>query len=289
MKLIKNLRYFFEFIIIQFLFLIFRIIGLKLSTALSSNIFRIVGPFFRSKKIIKKNLSFALPNISDEDIKKISNNMWSYYGKIFAEYSFIKKFRNDLDDKNIEIKGKKILKEIAEKKDPVIFVSAHFDNFELMAMYLEKSNIDLAAIYRPLNNYILNSTMEKIRKKYICKNQIKKGLSSVRSLIKLFKNGSSIALMIDQRVSEGLYTEFFGKKAYTTTIPAQFVKKFKCKIVPIYIERLHNNNFNLEIFDPMDFENNKTIEEITLSLNIWLEKMILRNPSQWIWSHNRWK
>ena len=95
--------------------------------------------------------------------------------------------------------------------------------------------------------------------------------------------------MIDQRVSEGLYTEFFGKKAYTTTIPAQFVKKFKCKIVPIYIERLHNNNFNLEIFDPMDFENNKTIEEITLSLNIWLEKMILRNPSQWIWSHNRWK
>ena len=289
MQLIKNLRYFFEFIIIQFLFLIFKIIGLKLSTALSSNIFRIVGPFFRSKKIIKKNLSFALPNISDEDIKKISNNMWSYYGKIFAEYSFIKKFRNDLDDKNIEIKGKEILKKIAEKKDPVIFVSAHFDNFELMAMYLEKSNIDLAAIYRPLNNYILNSTMEKIRKKYICKNQIKKGLSSVRSLIKLFKNGSSIALMIDQRVSEGLYTEFFGKKAYTTTIPAQFVKKFKCKIVPIYIERLHNNNFNLEIFDPMDFENNKTIEEITLSLNIWLEKMILRNPSQWIWSHNRWK
>ena len=289
MQLIKNLRYFFEFIIIQFLFLIFKIIGLKLSTALSSNIFRIIGPLFRSKKTIKKNLSFALPNISNEDKKKISNNMWSYYGKIFAEYSFIKKFRNDLDDKNIEIKGKKILKEIAEKKDPVIFVSAHFDNFELMAMYLEKSNIDLAAIYRPLNNYILNSTMEKIRKKYICKNQIKKGLSSVRSLLKLFKNGSSIALMIDQRVSEGIYTEFFGKKAYTTTIPAQFVKKFKCKIVPIYIERLNNNNFNLEIFDPMDFENNKTIEEITLSLNLWLEKMILRNPSQWIWSHNRWK
>jgi len=215
--------------------------------------------------------------------------MWTYYGKIFAEYSFIKKFRNDLDDKNIEIKGKEILKEITEKGDPVIFVSAHFDNFELMAMYLEKSNVDIAAIYRPLNNYILNSTMEKIRKKYICKNQIKKGLSSVRSLIRLFKNGSSIALMIDQRVSEGVHINFFGKKAYTTSIPAQFVKKFKCRIVPIYIERQQNDNFYLEIFNPLKFNEDKTIEEITASLNKWLEKMILKNPSQWIWSHNRWK
>ena len=289
MQLIKNLRYFIEYIIIQFLFLIFKIIGLKLSIVLSGNIFRFFGPLFRSKKTIIKNLSIAMPNISHEEIKKISNGMWTYYGKIFAEYSFIKKFRNDLDDKNIEIKGKEILKEITEKGDPVIFVSAHFDNFELMAMYLEKSNVDIAAIYRPLNNYILNSTMEKIRKKYICKNQIKKGLSSVRSLIRLFKNGSSIALMIDQRVSEGVHINFFGKKAYTTSIPAQFVKKFKCRIVPIYIERQQNDNFYLEIFNPLKFNEDKTIEEITSSLNTWLEKMILKNPSQWIWSHNRWK
>ena len=289
MRLIKTLRYFFEFLVIKILFFIFKIIGLKLSTKISSNIFEIIGPFFRSRETIKNNLSTAIPNIKDEEIKKISNDMWSYYGKIFAEYSFIKKFRKDLNNANIEIKGKKILKQISEKKNPVIFISAHFDNFELMAMYLEKSNIDVAAIYRPLNNYILNSTMEKIRKKYICKKQVKKGLSNVRSLIKLFKNGSSIALMIDQRVSEGISVEFFGKKAYTTTIPAQFAKKFNCEIVPIYIERKKNNNFYLEVFDPLKFNDNKSIEGITISLNLWLEKMIIRNPSQWIWSHNRWK
>ena len=195
----------------------------------------------------------------------------------------------DLNNKYLNIDGQDILDNIAKEKKPVIFISGHFDNFELMAMHIEKSKIELAAIYRPLNNYILNSTMEKIRTNHICKNQIKKGLSSIRSLIKHFKNGSSIALMIDQRVSEGSHLNFFGKKAYTTTIPAQFVKKFNCKVVPIFIERNANDNFHLKIFNPIKFEKNETIEEITSNLNRWLEKMILHNPNQWIWSHNRWK
>ena len=75
----------------------------------------------------------------------------------------------------------------------------------------------------------------------------------------------------------------------TTTIPAQFVKKFNCKIVPIYIERKVNESFVLEIMQPMSFDNDKTIENITLKLNELLEMMIIRNPNQWIWSHNRWK
>ena len=132
--------------------------------------------------------------------------------------------------------------------------------------------------------------MEKIRKKYICKNQIKKGLAGTRELLSHFKNNHSIALMIDQRVSQGIRSKFFDREAYTTTIPAQFVKKFNCNIVPIYIERINNNNnFRLTISDPIQYSNNDTVEDITLNLNLILEKMILKNPDQWIWSHNRWK
>ena len=165
----------------------------------------------------------------------------------------------------------------------------HFNNFELMAMQIEKSGINLAAIYRPLNNKFLNPIMEKIRKKYICKNQIKKGISGTKQLLSFFKNKTSIALMIDQRVSQGIKSEFFKHKAFTTTIPAQFIKKFKCKVVPIYIERVKGVNFKLTIYDPLVYSSNKSIESITLDLNFQLEKLILKNPEQWIWSHNRWK
>ena len=215
--------------------------------------------------------------------------MWKSYGKILAEYMFVKNFRETKSEKFLEIKGQEILEKIKLSNDPVIFISGHFDNFELMAMHIEKSGIDLAAIYRPLNNYFLNPMMENIRKKYICKKQIKKGVSGTKEILKNFKSGTSVALMIDQRVSQGIKSALFKNEALTTTIPAQFVKKFNCKIVPIYIERKNDENFMLEIMKPINFNNDQTIENITLKLNQLLEKMILRNPHQWIWSHNRWK
>ena len=286
MKLIK---YFFQFLFIIFILTIFKIIGLRLSRVVASKFFSIVGPFFRSKKVIEKNISFAFSKTSKEFKKNIIGKMWKSYGKILAEYAFIKYFREVESEKFLEIKGQEILEEIKFSKEPVIFISGHFDNFELMAMHIEKSGVDLAAIYRPLNNNFLNPVMENIRKKYICRKQIKKGISGTKEILKHFKSGTSVALMIDQRVTEGMKSLFFKNYAFTTTIPAQFIKKFNCKIVPIYIERKNNENFMLEIMKPINFDNNQTTENITLKLNQLLENMIVRNPHQWIWSHNRWK
>ena len=241
----KSLKYFTQFLIIIFLFIIFKFLGVKSSSHISSKIMVLVGPFFRSKKLIESNILKAYPNLNDHQIKKISKEMWANYGRILAEYIFIKQLRVSKLNDNIEINGQEILDKIKKDDQPVIFISGHFNNFELMAMHIEKSGINLAAVYRPLNNKFLNFIMEKIRKKYICKNQIKKGIGGTKSLLSSFKNGSSIALMIDQRVSQGIKSNFFKNKAFTTTIPAQFAKKFKCKIVPVYIERIENINFKL--------------------------------------------
>ena len=285
----KQIKYFIQFLIILFLFFIFKILGLKLASSLSGKITSFIGPFFRSKKLIRSNILKALPNLTQNEIKIISKEMWNNYGRILAEYIFIKDFRKINQTNKIEIEGQEILDKIRENREPVIFISGHFNNFEFMAMHIEKSGIDLAAIYRPLNNKYLNFIMEKIRKKYICKNQIKKGISGTKKLLRFFKEKTSIALMIDQRVSQGIKSKFFNDECFTTTIPAQFIKKFKCKIVPIYIERIHDTNFQIIIHEPIKFSDNETIESITGNLNNLLEKMILKNPEQWIWSHNRWK
>ena len=285
----RYIKYFLQFLFISCLLIFFIVIGLKLSRIIASKLFSTFGPFFRSKKIIEQNISIAFHK-ADKDFKKIIiSKMWKCYGKILAEYAFMKYFRKIESEKFLNIKGQDILEKIKNSKEPVIFVSGHFDNFELMAMHIEKSGVDLAAIYRPLNNIFLSPVMENIRKKYICRKQIKKGISGTREILKHFTSGTSIALMIDQRVSEGIKSLLFRHEALTTTIPAQFVKKFKCKIVPIYIERESNENFMLEIMQPISFDNGETIENITLKLNQLLEEMIIRNPYQWIWSHNRWK
>jgi len=287
MKLIK---YFIQFIFIIFLFLLFKILGLRLSKSFSSFIFKTIGPHFRSKKISHSNLTIALPELDENEKDKIVNTMWANYGKIFAEYIFIKDFRhNEKYSAKISIENKNIIEKIKKDNEQVIFISGHFNNFELMAMQIEKLGIKLTALYRPLNNPYLNPIMEKIRKKYICKKQVKKGISGTKDLLLDFKDGSSIALMIDQRVSQGIRSNLFNKEALTTTIPAQFIKKFKIRIVPVHVERERDNDFKIKFFEPVNFSNEESIETITSKLNKILEEMIIKSPEQWIWTHNRWK
>ena len=285
----KIVNYLIQYILIKIFFFICKIIGYKNASNLGETIGKKVGPKFKSKKIIERNINLIFPDIKSERVDEIIQKMWGNYGRILSEYVFMKDFRNGNLKDYINIKGLEYLNEIKNQNIPVVFVSGHFNNFELMAMQIEKNGIQLGAIYRPLNNFFLNSTMENIRKNFICNKQIKKGLSGIREILNLFKKNTSIALMIDQRVTEGIKSNFFKQKAFTTTIPAQLVKKFSCPIISIYIQRINKHKFQMVINKPIYFSKDESLEYITQQLNYLLEKMILNKPEQWILTHNRWK
>jgi len=290
----KSIKYFFEFITIISLFSIFKIIGLKNASNLGGILGKFIGPLFRSKRITEQNIKIGLGELDKKKESEIINGMWSNIGRTFAEYVFLKDFKfkkNSFD--HMKINGINYLDEIKKNSEAVIFYSAHLANFELMAMELDKFGIKCAAIYRPLNNFFLNPLMEYLRMKYICPNQIPKGRMGMREIIDKVKNGYSIALMVDQRVGEGPRTLFFNKPAHTTTIPAQLALKYDCKLVPISLERKEGPNFEMTIHEPYKIEktgnDEDNVKNITLKINQILEKMIIKNPKQWIWSHNRWK
>jgi len=285
--MIKILKYFFEAIIIYLFFITIKLFGLSIGRLLFSFLFKKIGPIAKSKKVIEKNLNLFSNKLSKERKKEIQQNMWSNYGKTFVEYMYLKKFRNE--NLHIKIEGKEILEKISRNKKPVIFVSGHFANFELMSMEITKNKINLATIYRPLNNFFLNPIMEYLRKKYVCTEQIKKGRSGLKTCIEYLKKNHSIALMIDQRLGEGQRVPFFNKEAHTTSLPAQLSSKYNIDIIPVFIEREKNDLFKIIIYKPINTSKFKTKSEITLRLNQILEKMIIKNPDQWIWTHDRWK
>ena len=285
----KIVNYFLQYLLIKLFFLICKIIGYRKASNLGKLVGEKIGPYLKSKKIIKNNINLILPNATKDDVNLIVKKMWGNYGRILSEYVFIKDFKEGNLEKYINVIGSEYLNDIRKKNIPVVFVSGHFNNFELMAMQIQKEGVNLGAIYRPLNNFFLNKTMEKIRIKHICKIQIKKGMSGIREILNLFKKNVSIALMIDQRVTEGIKSNFFNREAFTTTIPAQLVKKFNCPVVSIYIERIEKYNFRLTINKPVYFAKDESLEQITEKLNYILEKMVLKNPDQWILTHNRWK
>ena len=287
----KIIKYFIQAFIIYTFFILIKILGLNISRRLFAKIFQMIGPLIKSEKTINENLEKFLSSYNEEQKKNIKKTMWSNYGKTFVEYLFLNKFKKN--NSHINFKGKEILKSIINKNRPVIFVSGHFANFELMSMELTRETINLATIYRPLNNLFLNPFMEYVRRTYVCRNQIKKGVAGVKDSINYLKKNYSIALMIDQRVSEGKRLPFFDQMALTTTLPAQLAIKFDLEIVPIYIKRNLDDSFEMEILKPIALDRNEDLitQKIntTIKLNKILEEMISRDPGQWIWTHNRWK
>ena len=287
----KIIKYLIQAFIIYLFFILIKILGLNTSRKLFAKIFQIIGPLIKSEKTVNENLEKFLSSYNEEQKKNIKKTMWSNYGKTFVEYLFLNKFKKN--NSHINFKGKEILKSIINKNKPVIFVSGHFANFELMSMELTRETINLATIYRPLNNLFLNPFMEYARRTYVCRNQIKKGIAGVKESINYLKKNYSIALMIDQRVSEGKRLPFFDQMALTTTLPAQLAIKFNLEIVPIYIKRNLDDSFEMEILKPITLDRNEDLitQKIntTIKLNKILEEMISRDPGQWIWTHNRWK
>lgn len=290
MKLIK---YFLEFFIVIFFFLIFKIIGLKNSSNLGCFIFKKIGPLIRNQSKIRVNIKSVFKNIDDDGCKEIINKMWCNYGRIFGEYMHLNILRNN-KLKNIKILNADKFNEIKSKNKPIVFFSGHFSNFELLAMVIEQNNFNISAIYRPLNNIFLNPVMKYLRVKYLCKNQIPKAIpgkrnGGTRMLLKQIKQKKNIALMIDQKVNEGIVSELFGRKALTLNIPAQLAIKYGYMLIPLEIKREKKIEFSIKINDPIEIDEVDDQYSITKKLNEELESMIKNNPSQWIWTHDRWR
>jgi len=289
----KSIKYFFEFFLVIIFFFIFKIIGLKNSSNLSCFIFKVIGPLLRNKNKIKSNIQIALPNIKKNKEKEIINKMWCNYGRVFAEYMHLKKLR-DNNFKYIKINNVNRLEELRKKNKPILFFSGHFANFELLAMIIEEKKFQVSAIYRPLNNFFLNPLMEYLRKKYLCNNQIPKsipgkGKEGTRILIDKIKSKKNIAIMIDQKVSQGIKCKLFAKDALTTNIPAQLALKHGYLLQPLKIKRYNQIHFEIDVCDTLEVNTNDNQYLITRKINQILEKMILDNPDQWIWTHDRWR
>jgi len=290
----KIIRYFLEFVIVIIFFLIFKIIGLKLSSDFGEIIGKYFGPLFRKKSIAKKNILIAFPDLNENSINEMIERMWKNIGRIFGEYIHINKFSiMDLKKIKIGFANKNNFEILKKNNKPVVFFSGHFANFELMAKCLQELGFNIGAIYRPLNNIFLNPIMEFIRKKYICPIQIEKGSNGTKKLIKHISTNNPLALMIDQRLSSSIRVPFFNQPATTTTTPAQLAIKYDALLVPVFLKRLEKTNFEFFIEEPLitnrtnDYD--KDIFNITQIMNIKIEEFIKRDPAHWLWSHDRWK
>lgn len=271
---------------------LFKILGVDLASALGGFVGRHI--FYRTglNRRARENLHLAYPDKSDAEVEEILYEMWDNLGRAVAEYPHMAKFSVPGGNPRILIDNMEISDAAVASGRGVLFVSAHFANWELMALAAYQRGYEGGEVYRPVNNPYVGRWIVNQRRKYGPKEQISKGAQGTRRIFTLLRRGKSIFLLVDQKTNEGVPAPFFGRIAMTTPAPAFLALKLGALLVPVSNERMSGAYFHMKIREPIAFtpvgNHERDVSDLTIRINETIEAIVRERPSQWLWIHRRW-
>lgn len=282
-----------EYIAVRSLFAGFRLIGLKRSSAIAGTFCKIVGPKLKSiQRRGEENLRKIYPDWSEKEIDETLKGVWENLGRTAAEFAHLEKFTNATEEGLVTLVGGKRFEMIVQGQGPVIFVSSHCANWEIMTIVLKSAGVDYGVVYRPANNPLVDELIIAERAKVMSRRQIPKGKRGARALVENLKAGRSLAMLVDQKLNDGIEASFMGHPAMTTPAAARLALKFNIPLIPVQMKREKGPHFKMVVKDPIAYQATGDITADTLALttlmNKALEDDIRQAPDQWLWLHRRW-
>ncbi len=268
----------------------FRRLGLDRASAFGGWLARRFGPLTRAQRTAEANLRRAFPDMAEAERARILTAMWDNLGRTVGEYPHLNRLAEDPE--RVRVSGLEHLGDILSAQRPVLFVSAHYGNWELATVPLRRAGIRGAMIYRAANNPLADKLIQELRAP-LRNDYYPKGKEGARAMLSCLRKGQPVGLLVDQRLGEGEAVDFFGQPAMTTTAPATMALRLNAAIVPARVDRLEGARFHLRVFPPLEKADSGDLQadilETTRRINVLLEDWIRARPEQWFWVHNRWK
>ena len=271
---------------------VFRLLGLKRSSALAGGLARAIGPNLPLTKRARNNLTLCFPDMTSEEMVPIIADMWENLGRNFAEYAHFNKFDAYSGQGYITVEGGEIIDRLQADGNGMMFFSGHFANWELFPLVLKGRNIPLAGIYRAPNNPYTDKWILDQRQGQFGATLFPKGTKGAKQMIHYLKDKHAMGMLVDQKLNDGVAVPFFGHDAMTAPAAAQMSLKFGCPLVPYSTERIHDHHFKIVVHEPLDYtptgKRSDDAMALMIMMNQFLESQIRARPSQWLWLHNRW-
>ncbi|MHA7871458.1 MAG: lysophospholipid acyltransferase family protein [Hyphococcus sp.] len=273
----------------------FRLLGPDLSSAVAGRFMRIVGP--RLGKYVQRgerNLQIAFPDWTQQEIRKALADVWENLGRTGAEYAHLDRIRIDGARPRILHSGFDALRGADGKYRQVIFVTGHFANWEVPALCARQLDVPFAVIYRAANNPLVDEMIIRKRAATMTRHQSPKGRRGARAFVDILNKGLSVAMLVDQKLNDGIAAPFFGREAMTAPAAARMAIKYDIPLVPISCERLGGAYFRVTAHAPIEYKADLTggvstdVYNVTVRINETLERFIKAQPAQWLWFHRRW-
>jgi KDO2-lipid IV(A) lauroyltransferase len=287
----KRLRYAAEGAAVTALFAGLRLLPLPVASWLCGAIAGLIGPLLPPHARARRHMMRAMPELSPRDVARALTEMWHNLGRVAGEYPHLTKFRAFSPGGRIEVVGEEHLA-AAKEAGRGMFFTGHIGNWEVSGLPLIHSGIDIAFVYRAPNNPIVDRLIRRARGRGITENAIAKGASGAREMVRQVREGGYTAMLVDQKMNDGIAVPFFGRDAMTAPALAQLARKYNLPIWPVRTERIAGCRFRVTIYPelerPRSDDPAADVAETMRRINEIMEDWIRERPGQWLWPHNRW-
>lgn len=269
---------------------LFRLLPTDAASWLGGKLVKAIGPLSGSHKIARRNLLIAFPEKDEAWRKAMLARQWENLGRSFAEFTFMDRIRPSTG--RVELVNGDRLKEIAETMTPVVFVSGHLSNWEVMPAAIVDAGVTCQMTYRAANNPYVDDRIKKSRERYGVRLFAPKGGEGARELLEALGRGESVALMNDQKFNGGIAAPFFGKLAHTAGGPTRLALRFGTVLQPMSVQRVKGARFRAVVHAPIILpktgDRARDLETGVRMINAFMEERIRERPDEWFWVHKRW-
>ena len=267
------------------------ILPLDLASAVGGALGRLIGPRLAVTARALRNLDLALPHISEAERRRIVRQMWDNLGRIAAEYPHLSRLRCFAPSARVEVAGVQHIDRAVARGRPLILFSGHFGNWEVACVALRQYGLELVQVYRSANNPDVEAIMRQLRQS-LGVEPVRKGPAGARRIIAALRQGRNLALLVDQKMNDGIAVPFFGRDAMTAPAIAEIALRYDCSMLPMRVDRLRGARFRLTIFPALDLarsgERQADVRVAMTEVNRCLEQWVRERPGQWFWLHRRW-
>jgi len=273
------------------LFGCFRLLPVAWASAVGGFLARNIGPRLGISRRARQHLRRALPDLDDAAVERIVRGMWDNLGRVAAEYAHLGKYRVYEPGGRIEIVGAENIRRYGSPGQRAIFFSGHFGNWEVATLAVTQAGLGVAEIYRAANNPFVDRIINDARS-VVGSELVPKGIVAARGAFAAMREGRHLAMLVDQKMNDGIPVPFFGRDAMTAPALARLALRFGCAVVPVRVDRLPHARFRITAETPIAYERSGDAARDTLALmtqvNQVLERWIREQPDHWFWLHRRW-
>ena len=267
-----------------------RLLPVDAASDFGAGLFGWLGPLTPSDRTVRRNLTIAFPHAAEAELEQLRKAQWRELGRMFAEFAIVDRILRD--PSRLEVVGAERLAAVAESGKPVVLVSGHFSNFEMMAAAIVRAGVRCHVAYRATNNPYVDQRIRRSRARYGVTLFARKGADGAREMLRALGRGDSVAILNDQKFNAGVAAPLFGAPAYTAPSPVVFALRYGAPMIPMTVQRVRKARFRVVVHDPIGLEETgdrtADIESGVRRYNAFLENRIRERPAEWFWVHKRW-